>query len=118
VVGRTPTLHWFSSLVTDARGRAVKGSPENKLGFVYSESDGLALSGWSLTPASLARWTVAAFHSWTKAYHRVKAVFPHNRTILFSTPAKFAYGDYPYCSKNRWYHLRVTSMAISIGIPS
>ena len=42
---------------------------------------------WSLAPESLARWTVAAFHSWNKAYHKVRAVFgcTEKETNLFRT---------------------------------
>ena len=81
---RTPTQHWNTSL------GGTRNAPENVLGFVYGE--GTIDPNWSLAPESLARWTVAAFHSWNKAYHKVKAVFPHNRTILFETPAE-----------DRWY---------------
>ena len=101
---RTPTQHWNTSL------GGTRNAPENVLGFVYGE--GTIDPSWSLAPESLARWTVAAFHSWNKAYHKVKAVFPHNRTILFETPAKFGYGDYEYCSEGRFYVEGVPEMKL------
>eukprot|EP01051_Picozoa_sp_SAG22_P016787 SAG22_NODE_2448_length_2557_cov_7.838893_1_plen_700_part_00 len=109
-VVRTPTLHWNASLDPLP---ADKGSDVNTLGFVYSAGD--IDPAWSLDKASVARWTVAAFHSWTKAYHRVKHVFPHNRTILFATPARFPYGMYEYCSKERWYIEGVPELRLQPG---
>ena len=85
----------------------------NTLGFVYSEGD--IDPSWSLDEESVGRWTVAAFHSWTKAYHRVKRIFPHNRTILFATPARFPYGMYSYCSKERWYIEGVPELQLEAG---
>jgi len=70
----------------------------NSWGFVYSEGD--INPDWSLDPASLAQWRVAAFHSWTKAYHSVTKVFTANRTIFFGEEASFGYGDMTYCSQS------------------
>jgi hypothetical protein len=107
---RTPTLHWNASLDPLP---ADKDSMVNTLGFVYSDGD--IDPSWSLDEESVARWTVAAFHSWTKAYHRVKRIFPHNRTILFATPARFPYGMYSYCSKERWYIEGVPELQLEAG---
>jgi hypothetical protein len=63
----------------------------------------------------LQRWTVVAFHSWTKAYHKVKAVFPQNSTILFQTHARFGYGMYEYCSKERWYIENIPELPLQAG---
>ena len=82
-VVRSPTRHWNASL-------GPRGSAANLHGFVYSAGD--VPAAWSLAPASVARWRVAAFHSWNKAYHRVRAVTPANRTLSFTGPAQFGYG--------------------------
>ena len=106
-VVRTPMFHWNASLNED------KNAEENSLGFVYQHSS--IDPEWSLSPASLQRWTVAAFHSWNKAYHKVKAVFPHNNTILFQAHARFGYGMYEYCSKERWYIENLPELPLPAG---
>ncbi len=106
-VVRTPMFHWNASLNAD------KNAEENSLGFVYQHSS--IDPAWSLSPASLQRWTVAAFHSWNKAYHKVKAVFPHNSTILFQAHARFGYGMYEYCSKERWYIENLPELPLQAG---
>lgn len=105
-VVRTPTLHWNASL-------GPRHSPENVLGFVYSDGD--IDPRWSLAPENVARWRVAAFHSWNKAYHRVRSITPSNRTIKFVGPAQFGYGDYTYCSLYRWYVENVPEMLLHPG---
>eukprot|EP00054_Salpingoeca_dolichothecata_P014396 m.81247 g.81247 ORF g.81247 m.81247 type:complete len:536 (+) comp20969_c0_seq3:140-1747(+) len=92
---RTSTLYWSRQLVPGHH------QDENRFGFVYSEGD--IDPQWNLSAAALKYWTVGGFHSWVKSYHTVTHIFPHNRTILFGEPAQFAYGDYVYCSKRRWY---------------
>jgi len=104
---RTKTLRWEAPLVEG------KNMEENKYGFVYSEGD--IPSGWNLTDAAVSRWTVGAFHSWTKAYHKVRKVFPANRTILFHSKAVFSYGDFLYCSEKRYYIEGASDLSHSPG---
>ena len=105
-VARTPTLHWNSSL-------GPRFSAENKLGFVYAEGD--IPASWSLAPEHLSRWRVAAFHSFNKAYHHVKSIDRANREIRFVGPSQFGYGDYTYCSKERYYFENVPEMTLQPG---
>eukprot|EP01052_Picozoa_sp_SAG31_P042913 SAG31_NODE_6973_length_1830_cov_1.006355_1_plen_328_part_10 len=105
-VVKTPTLHWNSSL-------GPRFSAANKLGFVYTEGD--IPPSWSLAPERLSRWRVAAFHSWNKAYHRVKSINRNTREIRFRGPAQFGYGDYTYCSKERYYFENVPEMKLQPG---
>ena len=105
-VVRTPTLHWNTSL-------GPRHSPLNTRGFHYTAGD--IPASWSLAPASLARWRVAAFHSWNKAYHRVASVSRASRTIKFAGPAQFGYGDYTYCSLKRYYYENVPEMTPEAG---
>lgn len=103
-VVRSATLHWEASL-------GPKNSEISKWGFVYAEGD--IDPNWSLNRSK--SWRVAAFHSWTKAYHTVARVFPHNRTLLFREPASFGYGDYTYCSKQRYYLEGVPELPLTPG---
>ena len=70
---RTKTLRWKAAI-------GDKGSAASRSGFVVG--DGVLNSSWSLSPASLAQWRVAAYHSWTKAFHTVKSIAVTTGTIL------------------------------------
>ena len=99
---RTPTLRWSTGL-------GAKGS---KQGFIVAK--GTLDPKWSLDAASLARWRIAAFHSWTKAYHTVRSV-DAGGTIMFGEEAMFAYGDYLYCSERRFYIEGVPELELTAG---
>ena len=68
--------------------------------------------GWDLSAAGTASWTVAVFHSWTKGFHKVQTIDLASRTIRFSEPAKFPFGEYVYCSDRRC----VPAMAWAVGL--
>jgi|EP01049_Picozoa_sp_SAG25_P009408 hypothetical protein len=106
MVVRTPTLHWNSSL-------GPRFAAQNREGFVYTEGD--IPDSWSLAPESVSRWRVAAFHSWNKAYHRVKSISRATRQIRFRGAAQFGYGDYTYCSEERYYFENVPEMTLQPG---
>ena len=91
---RTPILRWSKSL-------GAKGSTASKWGFTVAP--GTLSPEWSLDAAHLSQWKVAAFHSWTKAYHTVKSVDTKSGAMLFGEEAMFGYGDYTYCSDFRFY---------------
>ena len=91
---RTQTLRWSKSLGTT-------GSAASKRGFIVAR--GTLDPEWSTDAASLSQWRVAAFHSWTKAYHTVKSVDAKSGTIAFGEEAMFGYGQYTYCSDRRFY---------------
>lgn len=97
---RSETLHWTSSL-----NPSNKSGPVNAQGFYINSSD---VSSLNLSPASVAGWKVWAFHSWTKSRHTVRAVDldadpAKGAKMLFEQDTDFPYGQYTYCSLERYY---------------
>ena len=103
---RTPSLRWSKSL-------GAKGSTAAKQGFIVAR--GTLDPTWSLDAASVSLWRVAAFHSWTKAYHTVKSVDNASGTITFNEEAFFGYGEYEYCSGSRFYIEGVPELDLTPG---
>lgn len=100
---RTPTLRWSASV----------GATGSKRSFIVAK--GTLDPKWSLDAASVARWRVAAFHSWTKAYHTVESIDAESGTITFGEEAMFPYGEFVYCSERRFYIEGVPELELSAG---
>ena len=100
---RTSTLHWKSPLPP----------PNEKRGFVYSETD--IDPTWALDPLSLRRWRVNVHHSWVTAWHSVARVDTETRTILFQEDSPFAFGTETYCAQGRWSIEGVPELSLTPG---
>ena len=87
----------------------------SRWGFVYSPGD--ISENWDLSPTSIAQWRVIVFHQWSKSYHTVRAIFPHNRTILFRQPAPYFYGNFVNntASAKRWYIENIPELVLEPG---
>lgn len=97
---RTQTMAWVQPLYPNNNS-----DPRNRDGFMIKSSD--IPDAWSTDPNDLRTWRVKAYHSWTASWHTVSSISPDagNSSLLqlkFKQSSLFAYGEYAYCSLNRY----------------